>query len=281
VTDNAWRYPYRPLAIAHRGHSTEVPENTLASYRRAIELGAEMIECDVNMTRDGRLVMIHDTTLDRTTSGTGPVRDATWDELERLDAGSWLDGTWAGLRIPSTEETIELARDAGILMCFEVKGGGQPESDRIARALVGLLAERDAIGFAFMSGYFHDALALAKRLVPDLLLAPERLPDDVEPDPAETIRQAKVLGAPLIQNHHRFMTRALVDELHANDLAVWSWPTTEEGPLVSSIEVGSDAVMGDDIGLMIEVLDRLRPREGGRDAGVGIPGDRVPVRREA
>jgi glycerophosphoryl diester phosphodiesterase len=64
------------------------------------------------------------------------------------------------------------------------------------------------------------------------------------------------------------MTRGLVEELHANDLAVWSWPTTEEDPLVSSIEVGADAVMGDDIGLMVHVLDRLRPREGQRDSVV-------------
>lgn len=263
MTGNAWRYPYRPLAIAHRGHSIGVPENTIASYRRAIELGAEMIEADVNMSRDGRLVMIHDSTLDRTTTGTGRVSDATWEELQRLDAASWFDAASASLRIPSTEETIELAREAGIFMCFEVKGADEAESDRIAGALVDLLAQHGALGSTFMSGYSHQALALAKRLVPDLLLAPERVPDDIPNDLPETVRQAKALGAPVIQNHHRFMTRELVDELHANDLGVWSWPTTGEDSLVSSIEVGADAVMGDDIRLMVEVLDRLRPREGG------------------
>jgi glycerophosphoryl diester phosphodiesterase len=67
MSANPWLRAERPLVIAHRGHSIEVPENTLEAYRRAIELGAEMIECDVNMTRDGELVMIHDWTLDRTT----------------------------------------------------------------------------------------------------------------------------------------------------------------------------------------------------------------------
>lgn len=60
MTDSAWLRPSRPLVIAHRGHSLEVPENTIAAYRRAIELGTETIEADVNMTRDGHLVMIHD-----------------------------------------------------------------------------------------------------------------------------------------------------------------------------------------------------------------------------
>jgi len=90
----------RPLVIAHRGHSIALPENTLEAYRRAIELGAEMIEADVHLTRDGTLVMIHDYVLNRTTSGRGRVRDATWEEIQRLDAGSWKDSQFRGLQGP-------------------------------------------------------------------------------------------------------------------------------------------------------------------------------------
>jgi glycerophosphoryl diester phosphodiesterase len=117
-----WIGRSRPLVIAHRGHSIDIPENTLEAYRRAIELGAEMIECDVNMTRDGELVMIHDWTLDRTTTATGRVQDVGLAEIQELDAGSRFDPAFAGLRIPSTAQTLDLAREAGILMCFEVKG---------------------------------------------------------------------------------------------------------------------------------------------------------------
>ena len=260
MTANIWRRLHRPLAIAHAGHSLEVPHNTSDAYVRAIEFGVEMIEADVNISRDGRLVMIHDWTLDRTTNGTGRVRDATWDELQRLDAGSWFDRAFRGLRIPSTEATLELAREAQILMCFEVKGADEAEAKRIAQALVEMFVRRDALGWAFMSSYYHEALALAKAQVPELLLSPERLPDDIPADPPEAARQAKALGAPVIQNHHRFLTPDLVRTLHESDVAVWSWPTTEEQDLVRSIEVGADALMGDDIRLMIEVLDRLRPR---------------------
>ena len=115
------------------------------------------------------------------------------------------------MRIPTTEDTIELARDAGIWMCFEVKGGTPAESEEIANALVRLLVARDALGFAAMSGYNHDVLAIAKRHSPELVLAPERLPDDVPLDPEIAIGQARALDAPIIQIHHRFLTAALVD----------------------------------------------------------------------
>jgi glycerophosphoryl diester phosphodiesterase len=260
VTDNIWRRTGRPLSIAHRGHSIAVPENTTASYRRAIELGVEMIEADVNVTRDGRLVMIHDTSLDRTTNGTGFVRDFTLDEIGRLDAGSPFDPSFAGLRVPTTEATLELIREAGIYVCFEVKGDSERESTDMARALVTLLAERDALGFALISGFCHPALAAAKQMFPELMLAPERLPDDVPVDAVEALRQAQALAAPIIQNHHEFLTPELMEMLHRNDVALWSWPTTGEDALVKSIELGADAVMGDDISLMIEVLDRFYPR---------------------
>jgi glycerophosphoryl diester phosphodiesterase len=86
MSTNPWLRDYRPLSVAHRGHSIAYPENTLEAYRKAIELGVEMIECDVNITRDGKLVMIHESTLDRTTTAPGtPVRLP--GTIQGLDAG--------------------------------------------------------------------------------------------------------------------------------------------------------------------------------------------------
>src|SRR4026207_847610 len=87
MSTNPWLRDDRPLSVAHRGHSIAYPENTLEAYRKAIELGVEMIECDVNITSDGTLVMMHDPTLDRTTTGSGRVSAASRDEIQRLDAG--------------------------------------------------------------------------------------------------------------------------------------------------------------------------------------------------
>jgi glycerophosphoryl diester phosphodiesterase len=87
------------LTIAHRGASAYAPENTRAAFDRAIEMGAPMIETDVQQTRDNELVLIHDDVVDRTTDGMGPVADHELEDLLRLDAGSWFDAAFAGERI--------------------------------------------------------------------------------------------------------------------------------------------------------------------------------------
>jgi glycerophosphoryl diester phosphodiesterase len=259
MSKNVWLRGYRPLAIAHRGHSLEFPENTLEAYRKAIELGAEMIECDVNITRDGRLVMIHDSTLDRTTNGGGRVSNAAFDEIQRLDAGRKFGPEFAGTRVPSTEETLLFFKEAGISSCFEVKGADVEEAKSIAVALLDLFQTHDMLDTAFMSSYKHEALSLAKSKCPELLLAPERLPDDAPPDPPEALRQARSFPAPVLQHQYTVLSPEVVRILHEDDIALWSWTTTSEESLVFSIEAGADAVMGDDVKLMLEVLNRMRP----------------------
>jgi glycerophosphoryl diester phosphodiesterase len=256
---NPWIREHRPLSIAHRGHSVAVPENTMEAYRRAIELGVEMIECDVNITRDGKLVMIHDATLDRTTSGIGRVSAATWEEIQRLEAGSKFKPEFSGIKVPLTEDTLLLYKEAGIFSCFEVKGGDADESNRIALGLVELFEKHNLLDKAFLSSYHHEALRLAKSRCPDVTLAPERLPDDAPADPAEAVRQAKSFSAPVIQHQYTVLTEEVVRALHENDIAVWPWSTTDEPSMVFSIECGADALMGDDVKLMLEILNRMRP----------------------
>jgi glycerophosphoryl diester phosphodiesterase len=258
---NPWRRTDRPLAISHRGHSVEYPENTRIAYEKAIELGAEMIECDVNMTRDGKLIMIHDWKLDRTTNGTGRVSDYTWDEIQRLDAGSKFGPQFAGAAIPTTEDTLLFYREAGILGCFEVKGENEAQAKHIASALVDLMKKHQTFDYALMSGYNHPAMALAKSMAPELVLAPERLPDDAPPDPPEAVRQAQALGANILQHQYTVLTPEVMDVLHAADIAVWSWSTTDEQSMVESIALKADALMGDDVRLMIELLDKHCPRK--------------------
>lgn len=259
MSPNPWIRAYRPLSVAHRGHSIAYPENTLEAYRKAIELGVEMIECDVNITRDGMLVMMHDSTLDRTTTGAGRVSASTWEDVQRLDAGGKFKPEFTGVRIPSTEETLLLYREAGISSCFEVKGADADESNRIALGLVELFIKHNMLDTAFLSSYHHEALHLAKSKCPELLLAPERLPDDAPPDPSDAVRQAKAFDAPVIQHQYTVLNDDVVRALHEQGIAVWSWSTTDEPSLVSSIELGADALMGDDVELMLEVLNRMRP----------------------
>jgi glycerophosphoryl diester phosphodiesterase len=259
MSTNPWLREYRPLSVAHRGHSIAYPENTLEAYRKAIELGVEMIECDVNITRDGKLVMMHDSKLDRTTTGSGLVSNATWEEIQRLDAGGKFKPEFAGVRVPSTEETLLLYKETGTLSCIEVKGANADESNRIALGLVDLFVKLDMLDTTFLSSYYHEALRLAQEKCPELLIAPERLPDDAPPDSSDALQQAKSFNAPVLQHQYTVLDADTVRVLHENDIAVWSWSTTEEPSMVYSIDLGADALMGDDVELMIEVLNRMRP----------------------
>src|SRR2546421_7124755 len=110
----------RILLGGHRGNADEYPENTLASFRSAIELGVDLIECDVHRSEDGGLPVIHDHLLDRTTSGSGLVRDHTMAELKRFDAGSWKDARHKDERIPSIEEVLALAK-GNVGVAIEIK----------------------------------------------------------------------------------------------------------------------------------------------------------------
>lgn len=120
--------------IAHRGSSSDRPENTLASYRRAIEVGATVMECDVRTTKDGALVSSHDADVGRTSSGKGKIADMTLAELKQLDFGSRFDPKYKGERIPSLPEILELGKGK-IDVMLDLKEQG----DAYAAKVVGIV----------------------------------------------------------------------------------------------------------------------------------------------
>jgi glycerophosphoryl diester phosphodiesterase len=115
-----WNGKYPILVIAHRGFSGEAPENTLAAFRKGVEIGSDMIELDVHLSRDGEIVVIHDETLDRTTNGKGLVAEHTLSELKKLDAGSSFGPAFAREKIPTLKEVLGLAKGR-VLVNIEIK----------------------------------------------------------------------------------------------------------------------------------------------------------------
>jgi glycerophosphoryl diester phosphodiesterase len=113
-------YLDRPLNFAHRGASAEAPANTLAAFMLASELGADGIELDVHLSRDGEIVVIHDFTVESTTDGEGKVANKTLAELRELDAGSWFDPAFAGQQIPTLQEVVDAVGDR-LLLNIEIK----------------------------------------------------------------------------------------------------------------------------------------------------------------
>lgn len=109
-------YKNKVLVAAHRGNSKYFPENTMSAFKSALTLDIDMIETDVHMTKDGELVVIHDHTVDRTTNGKGEIRNMTFEEIKRLDAGSWKGTQFENERVPSFKEFLELVADKKDMM---------------------------------------------------------------------------------------------------------------------------------------------------------------------
>jgi len=164
--------PQSPLIIAHRGSSQAAPENTLAAFRAAIDAGADGIELDVQLSKDGHVVVIHDEKLDRTTNGSGFVKDHTLAELSQLDAGGKFSPHFAGEPLPTLASVFELIRERSWkgLINVELKTSRFPYPG-IERAVVDLI---DAYGLreqALLSSFNHNSLAEVARIAPGVKTA--------------------------------------------------------------------------------------------------------------
>lgn len=109
------------FSIAHRGASGQAPENTMAAFEKSLEYQADYFEVDVQMTKDGELILMHDTTVDRTTNGTGRVKDFTFEEIRALDAGSWFHESFAGEKVPTLGEVLDRYTGSNIGILVELK----------------------------------------------------------------------------------------------------------------------------------------------------------------
>lgn len=160
--------PPRPLLIAHRGASAVAPEHTIAAYEAAIRAGADALQLDVHLSSDDQLVVIHDDTLERTTSGRGRVRAHSVRELKRLDAGRWFGRGFRGQRIQTLPEVLERFRD---LVAFAVElGAGSDVYPGIEERLVGLLQIYAVTDRTHVVSDAPHALARCRALDPDLRL---------------------------------------------------------------------------------------------------------------
>lgn len=156
-----------PLIIAHRGSSAVAPENTMAAFTKAIEMGSDMIELDVQRSKDGHIVVIHDHTLKRTTNGTGLVRDHTLAELQELDAGSWFGEEFAGEPIPTLREVLEAIRGK-CAVNIEIKNLPYPDPG-VEQELVDLLADVEfPLDDVVVSCFDHFCLATLEKIEPKI-----------------------------------------------------------------------------------------------------------------
>ncbi|MFE3068598.1 glycerophosphodiester phosphodiesterase [Streptomyces sp. NPDC059247] len=218
----AGRLPLRaagapPTVIAHRGAPSAAPENTLVSDEVARRGRAVWIENDVQPSKDGVPYVLHDTTVDRTTDGTGPIRSLTAAQIDALDAGSWFAPVYAGTRVPTLAAQLKDLRERGGKMLLEVKG---PHSRAEVARIVQEVRDQDMTGRVFVQSFDPASLRYVRELAPELPLG--LLRDTLDADP---VALAGKLGlAAYNVSDGALRTRPeLVGQLHAAGVAVNVW----------------------------------------------------------
>lgn len=234
------------LIIGHRGANKIAPENTMKSFRKAIELGADYVEFDVHFTKDNEIVIMHDENTMRTTGQEGVISEMTLEELKELDCGE-------GEQIPTLQELIDLAKGRIGLQC-EIKAEG------MASKLVELLREKSLIEDTIMSSFNHDELLKVQELEPKLKLAA------LEPTGTGWVTDW-ILKKKLVSNaaehdfyaihpFYRIVNEQLVEYAHEKKLKVNPWTVDSLNAMKKLIGYGVDGLITNDIEKAKKVLKR-------------------------
>lgn len=234
----------KPLIIAHRGYRAKYPENTLAAFEAAIHAGADMIELDVLLTKDRKVVVIHDESLDRTTNAQGLVSEYTLSEIKALDAGSWFDARFKGERLPALEEVLEMV-DRRIPINIEIKRSAyEPDDppDAIEKQIVDLVARKDAVENVLISSFEWQVLERlsAMREAPAMAILSG---GSVENNPLEACRN---LGAYSWHPRSRFLEKEHVREMHQAGVLVFPWNVDTLEDVERMLEMDVDGLIVDD-----------------------------------
>jgi glycerophosphoryl diester phosphodiesterase len=243
----------RPLVIAHRGFSAKAPENTLASYQLAIDAGAQMAECDVRLTKDGVPVLLHDADLERTTGVAGKLAQRTLAEIRELDAGSWKAPEFAGQRIPTLAEALELT-NGRLRFVIEIKDKG------IEKQVVEVIRSAGVDPASLMIFCFQrETVANIARLEP--LLPTTWLVGDLpyrDDDRRGVLRDAlrarvSALGLPLSKVDPDFVRLA-----HESGLPIFVWTINDPDDMRFLIRIGVDGIITDHPDVLLRLLGRAK-----------------------
>jgi glycerophosphoryl diester phosphodiesterase len=259
-----------PLIIGHRGASWDAPENTLAAFRLALAQGADGVEFDVRLARDGVPVVIHDATLKRTASIEGHVRDLTSAELRRLDAATWFNRLRPDLArdeysregVPTLDETLALLGPRSRVVYVEMKCEAEAEFAPLARAVVECVRLHKLESRAVVKCFRLRALAEVKSLAPELRTAALFARNASRPVTTARglVAEALACGADEVSIQRTLLSRALVGAARARGLATLVWTVDDPKSLARAWDLGVRALFTNRPAPMRSALETLRAR---------------------
>jgi glycerophosphoryl diester phosphodiesterase len=239
-----WWHGGPPVVIAHRGAAADVPENTLEAFELAWQQGADGIEFDVHLSSDNVPVIIHDTCLDRTTSGCGRVRKYTAKALSRLDAGSWFNKRYpsktrprnVGLRIPMLPDALEWARKQNCRVFVEIKEGGGVYPG-IETKVVQAISQARVLDQTTVISFDLAALKRCRELDHRIALGIDFS------RPSHALSKARSISAISLHPHWMFMSPRSIECVHRAGLQVLVWGVDAETPIGEVVKSNIDGVI--------------------------------------
>jgi glycerophosphoryl diester phosphodiesterase len=220
------------MIMGHRGAKALEPENTLLSIRRAMEIGVDAVEIDVHLTKDKEVVVIHDSTVDRTTNGKGPIGSYTLEEIKKLDAGK-------GEKIPTLEEVIEFVKDK-VRLIIELKEEGTEDK------VVELIKRYNMFASAYIISFWHMLVKKIKemdsRIKTGVLLVG---------CPVDACIARSASADALVMNY-AFVNKELVDKAHQEGLKVFIWNIDDRDMLRPYVDMGVDGIGSNDPRILVE-----------------------------
>lgn len=241
-----------PAVIAHRGASAVTPENTMAAVQLGRRVGADYVEIDAQTTADGVPVVMHDGTVDRTTDGSGAISSLTRAQIRALDAGSWFGPDFAGERVPTLGETLDVLRGTGTTMLLEVKG---PETRAEVAGILAEVTQRGMAGQVLLQSFDVQVLRDAAELAPEVPLG--LLRGALDADPVAVARDLGVVAynpsaAPLLARPE------VIADLHAAGVAVMPYTVDNAGQWAQLEAVGVDGIITNRPGALVGWNERFR-----------------------
>lgn len=248
-------YPRKPLILAHRGASFDAPENTLAAFKLARQMGADGVELDTLLTSDDVPVVIHDFTVDKTTDGSGKVREKTLREIKKLDAGSHFDYSFRTQRIPTLDEALEEIGPQ-MVVNIELKSVGLRPS-RLEAQVLSVIRKRNAQDRVIISSFNPFALRRFHRLAPNIPLGYLYAPD------VPTYLRLFMMGVPHQARHpaEEMIDAAYMDWARANRYRVNTWTVDDPARAAALRDLGVDALITNRPDLLLEALGRPSARK--------------------
>lgn len=234
------------FSIAHRGGAGLRPENTLAAFQNAINLGADFIELDLHRSKDGHLVVIHDPEVDYTTDGKGKVCELTLAELKQLDAGVKFSPAYREEKIPTLKEVLQFAKDK-ISLAIEIKEKG------IEQQVLNTVAAHknsDIIIISFHPEVIKNFRLLSPKIPTGLLFRESLLPVDY-------ISRSHQVYANILDLEKGKINYDLIQHCHKNGLLVWTWVVDRPGEMRDLIQMGVDGIATNYPDRLLEILVKI------------------------